>query len=366
MKAYQIKVTVKGSKPPVWRRMIIPAGITFDQFSNMINEAMEWSGYHLYSFTFSKLGVCFEKIDEEWDIDDEKALESREYQIDDFMESQKSFMYTYDFGDDWEHTITVEKVIEDYDQDCAQVIKFKGNSFPEDCGGVWGYEDLQEILEDPEHPEYEMMSEWFENMSPGEYDMDAINEILYDLGTGERIELPEETDVLIVVDMQNDFIDGTLGTKEAQAIVPKVVKKIEEFEGLLLFTKDTHEENYLETQEGRNLPVKHCIRGTEGWELHPDIAKWVEREELVTEKAGFGSTELSAMLGMFSMDVKVNSITLVGLCTDICVISNAIMLKSFVREVPIIVDASCCAGVTPESHENALRAMEMCQITVER
>lgn len=369
MKAYQIKVTIKDSKPPVWRRMLIPAGITFHQLSNMINVAMEWGGYHLYNFSFSKLGVHFQEKNDDWDmmsIIPMETLDSREHFIDSYLESQKSFTYTYDFGDDWRHVITVEDVIEDYDQDCAQVIKFKGNSFPEDCGGVWGYYELMETLDNPESPEYDDALEWYEEMSPEEYDLDVINEILYDLGLEESMNLLEGADILIVVDMQNDFINGSLGTKEAEAIVPKVSKKIEEFEGLVLFTKDTHDENYPETQEGKNLPVAHCIRGTKGWEIHPSIAKWVEDEDTVIEKNTFGSVNLAGMLGMMNSSVEIKSITLVGLCTDICVISNAMLLKSFMPEVPLIVDVSCCAGVTPESHENALKAMEMCQIRVER
>lgn len=368
MKAYQIKVTVKGAKPPVWRRMIIPAGITFSQFSAMINEAMQWSGYHLYSFEFTKLGLCFEELEDDWNVGFMETLEAREYRIDSYMDIQKSFTYIYDFGDDWKHTVTVEKVIDDYQEDGARVIKFKGNGFPEDCGGIWGYYELLERLEDPNDPEYEMLSEWYENMNPEEYDMDVVNQILRDLemeGNAKVPDLQEEADVLLVVDMQNDFIDGALGTKEAQEIVAKVDKKIEEFDGVILFTQDTHGENYLDTQEGKNLPVSHCIRGTKGWEIHPVIAKWIEREECVIEKDAFGSPELAAMLTMMSLDVKIKSITLVGLCTDICVISNAILLKSFMPEVPVIVDASCCAGVTPESHENALRAMEVCQVSVE-
>lgn len=368
MRAYQIKVTMKGSKPPVWRRMLIPAGITFQQLSNMINTAMEWGGYHLYSFDFTKLGIYFQEKTDDWDMmsfGSTETLDAAEYQIDSYMESQKSFTYIYDFGDDWKHVITVENVIEDYDDNCARVIKFKGNSFPEDCGGLWGYYELMETLADSDDPEYENALEWYENMCPEEYDMDVINERLYDLGTGGVVEYLKDTDVLIVVDMQNDFIDGALGTKEAQAIVSNVDKKIEEFEGFVLFTKDTHDEKYMETQEGKNLPVPHCIRGTKGWEIHPSIAKWVEREEIVIEKAGFGSPDLAAMLSMMNQDIKIKSITLVGVCTDICVISNAMLLKSFMPEVPIIVDASCCAGVTPESHENALKAMEVCQIKIE-
>ena len=168
--------------------------------------------------------------------------------------------------------------------------------------------------------------------------------------------------VLVVVDMQKDFIDGALGTKEAQAIVPHVVEKIENFDGWVIAMRDTHGENYLQTAEGQKLPVTHCIEGTDGWQLHPDIAALISRKPI--DKPTFGSTELAKLLEKCHSDHTIDSITLVGLCTDICVISNALLLKAVLPEVPIFVDASCCAGVTPESHENALRAMEMCQITV--
>ncbi len=166
--------------------------------------------------------------------------------------------------------------------------------------------------------------------------------------------------VLVVVDMQNDFIDGALGTKEAVAIVPKVVEKIRNFDGRVLFTRDTHKEDYLDTQEGKKLPVAHCIKGTEGWELHPEIEAL--RKEDALDKPTFGSTQLGCILK--EMD-GLESVTFVGLCTDICVISNAMIAKAFIPEVPVIVDASCCAGVTPQSHKNALEAMKMCQIICE-
>lgn len=175
-------------------------------------------------------------------------------------------------------------------------------------------------------------------------------------------------DVLVVIDMQNDFIDGALGTKEAVAIVPKVVEKIKNFDGKVFYTRDTHEENYLETQEGKKLPVMHCIRGTKGWELHPQIAELCTGD--ILNKPSFGSTELGYMINEYRRNLRalkterVETITLVGLCTDICVISNAMILKAFFPEKSIIVDASCCAGVTPESHKNALEAMKMCQIEV--
>ena len=164
---------------------------------------------------------------------------------------------------------------------------------------------------------------------------------------------------LIVVDMQKDFIDGALGTKEAQAIVPNVRKKIEEFDGEVIFTRDTHHKDYLSTQEGRNLPVEHCIEGTAGWEIDKSLQPFCKG--LVVNKPTFGSMALAEEIWERG---DAQEITLVGLCTDICVISNAMLLKAAMPEVPIIVDRACCAGVTPQSHENALEAMKMCQITI--
>lgn len=174
--------------------------------------------------------------------------------------------------------------------------------------------------------------------------------------------------ILVVVDMQNDFIDGALGTKEAQAIVPKVVKKIQDFEGRIIFTRDTHGENYMDTQEGKKLPVIHCVKGTKGWELHPQIEAL--RKEEPVDKPTFGSAALGSLLLAQDNELKargekgIEEITLIGLCTDICVISNAMLIKAFLPEVPVAVDAKCCAGVTPKSHENALEAMKMCQIQI--
>lgn len=173
--------------------------------------------------------------------------------------------------------------------------------------------------------------------------------------------------LLIVVDMQNDFIDGALGTKEAVAIVPNVVQKIKEYvqQGdKIIFTKDTHFDGYLDTQEGRNLPVEHCIKGTPGHEICDEIKQIVDLDDYkVYEKLTFGSSELAGDLaaGMYS---DAEEITLIGLCTDICVISNAMLCKTFLTETPVCVAADCCAGVTPDSHNNALKAMEMCQIKI--
>lgn len=167
--------------------------------------------------------------------------------------------------------------------------------------------------------------------------------------------------ILIVVDMQNDFIDGALGTKEAEKIVANVKEKIDTYRSNndeVIFTRDTHFEDYLETQEGKNLPVKHCIKDTFGWQISSklDVA-----DSVVIDKPTFGSTKLIEYL-LSKQDIS--EIQLVGLCTDICVISNAFLLKAALPEVLISVDSRCCAGVTPESHNRALESMKTCQIMV--
>ena len=173
--------------------------------------------------------------------------------------------------------------------------------------------------------------------------------------------------VLIVVDMQKDFVDGSLGTPEAQAIVPLVAETIKQFADpntVCIFTKDTHPINYMQTLEGKNLPVAHCIFGSNGWQLEPRIAVAAGSAKII-DKPSFGSVELANLLAdRAKAGEAIESITLVGLCTDICVISNAMLLKAFLPEVPIIVESALCAGVTPESHTRALEAMKMCQITV--
>jgi len=205
---------------------------------------------------------------------------------------------------------------------------------------------------------------------------------------------------LIVVDMQNDFVTGALGSAAAARIVPKVAEKIRahrEAGGAVVFTLDTHGADYLETAEGRKLPVEHCIKGTDGWFLYPEIAALAGRDPAAEdpaiaenfaiadtpaiaespiirtaladgisfiEKSTFGSVELARALADENEKTGIESVTLVGLCTDICVIANAMLLKAFLPETPIRVDAACCAGSTPEAHAAALAAMRSCQIEV--
>lgn len=167
--------------------------------------------------------------------------------------------------------------------------------------------------------------------------------------------------VLCVIDMQNDFIDGALGTKEAEAILENVKAKIDFYRNngdTVIFTRDTHTEEYMNTQEGKNLPVPHCIKNTRGWEVSSEL---ITEGSVIIDKPTFGSYELTEHIATLS---DVEAIELIGLCTDICVISNAMLLKAKFTETPISVDSSCCAGVTPESHLNALSAMKICQIEI--
>ncbi len=170
--------------------------------------------------------------------------------------------------------------------------------------------------------------------------------------------------ILIVVDMQKDFVDGALGSPEAQDIVGNVVNKIDKFDGDIIATYDTHPENYMETQEGKNLPVPHCIKGTDGWKLDSRVQSALDKREYKTiEKPTFGSTELVEYIKA-NYNPQEIEIELIGLCTDICVVSNALLMKASFLETKVSVDASCCAGVTPDSHNAALTTMKMCQVNV--
>ena len=163
--------------------------------------------------------------------------------------------------------------------------------------------------------------------------------------------------ILIVVDMQNDFVSGSLGTAEARDIVTNVRTKLDSFDGDVIFTRDTHNEEYLKTNEGKHLPVEHCIKGSRGWEIIDELKPYVKK---VIDKPTFGSTELVEYLKTKNYD----SFELCGLCTDICVVSNALLIKANFYEAEVSVDSTCCAGVTVNSHNSALETMKMCQIEV--
>lgn len=171
--------------------------------------------------------------------------------------------------------------------------------------------------------------------------------------------------ILVVIDMQNDFVTGALGTKEAEAIVPRVVKRIEEAEESgeeIIFTRDTHGDDYSVTREGRRLPVSHCIKGSSGWMIVPELGKSANGH-LIVDKPTFGSEALPDLIRNICGGAP-EELELIGLCTDICVISNTMVLKAAFPEAEISVRASCCAGVTPESHRTALDAMSACQIDI--
>lgn len=170
---------------------------------------------------------------------------------------------------------------------------------------------------------------------------------------------------LVVVDLQKDFVDGALGTPEAVAMLPALEEKLRGFDGVVLATMDTHGPDYLETSEGRKLPIVHCVEGTPGWALDARIAPLLkEKHAEIFKKPTFGSVALAEELVRRAKQGLVASVEFVGLCTDICVVSNALLLKAFLPELPILVDSRCCAGVTPKSHEAALSTMRSCQIEV--
>ena len=166
----------------------------------------------------------------------------------------------------------------------------------------------------------------------------------------------------VVVDMQKDFIDGSLGTREAQEMLPRMVDRLTEIQARkdsdIIFTMHTHGSDYLETQEGKNLPVQHCIKGTDGWQIAAALQVFAERAVAIVEKPSFG------YIGWQDIGKGYDEITMGGLCTDICVISNAMLLKAFFPEIRLRIDSTCCAGVTAESHNNALQSMKMCQMDI--
>lgn len=170
---------------------------------------------------------------------------------------------------------------------------------------------------------------------------------------------------LIMIDIQNDFVTGVLGTKEAQQMLPRLMEKAGSFQGEILMTQDTHFENYLETQEGKLLPVSHCIKGTKGWEFVPELEELrQQRKAKVYQKSCFGSIRLAEDLKAAYEEGQLDGVELAGLCTDICVVSNALLIKAFLPEIPVIVDAGCCAGVTVEKHMAALEVMRSCQVII--
>ena len=172
--------------------------------------------------------------------------------------------------------------------------------------------------------------------------------------------------ILLVIDVQNDFIDGALGTKEAIATLPNIIKKINNFDGEVIFTRDIHDENYLSTQEGKYLPVLHCIKNTYGWQIAKEADDYRVKNKCMTfDKGVFGSIECAEYVKDQFENGNIDKITLIGYCTDICVVSNALIIKALCPELEIHVDSTCCAGVTPDKHKAALETMASCQIIID-
>ena len=208
MKAYQLKITIKGSKPPIWRRCIVPAGLSFSQFTLALREIMGWCGYHLSEYKFQNLQVSLVENAGEDDFGSwktEEELDSSEYLIDEFFEDVKSFTYIYDFGDDWEHKIDIEKVIPDYEHDYPMVIKYKGDCLPEDCGGIWGYYNLLDTLQNPDDPEYESMKEWYGADEDYVYDLEAVNRRL-----SRMVKTSKEIAPITEQELSEKWFDGKL------------------------------------------------------------------------------------------------------------------------------------------------------------
>ncbi|MBQ6415298.1 MAG: plasmid pRiA4b ORF-3 family protein [Butyrivibrio sp.] len=176
MKAYQLKVTIKKSKPPIWRRCIVPGEISFSQLTHILRKVIGWSGYHLseYSFNGLKIKLVENASEDDW-MWDYEVLDSSEYLIDDFFSAAKSFSYVYDFGDWWDHEVKIEKIIEDHENNYPIVTKYKGITPPEDCGGIYGYYQMMDTLSDSKNPEYEEMKEWYGDDSEYEYNLEAVN-----------------------------------------------------------------------------------------------------------------------------------------------------------------------------------------------
>ena len=175
--------------------------------------------------------------------------------------------------------------------------------------------------------------------------------------------------ILLVIDMQKDFVDQALGTPEALAIVPNVVAKINEYKArgdVIIATRDTHADSYMDTQEGKNLPVVHCVEETDGWQLDDAVQAAMPEDATIVNKPTFGSTDLVKIIGEYVAQYGQPNVhvEIIGLCTDICVVSNALLQKAFYPEMPITLDAKCCAGVTPATHDAAIATMRMCQINV--
>ncbi len=216
MKAYQLKITINNSKPPIWRRCIVPAGLSFSQLTLVMHTVMGWCGYHLSEYSFRNMEVALleEPEDTFMGFSPMMELNASEYLIDEFFDEVKSFTYTYDFGDDWSHRVQIEKVIYDYEHDYPVVLKFKGDTPPEDCGGIWGYYELLDVVDNPQHPEHDEVSEWYESSRNLPYNIDDVNAALAKMKkTSKKIKPISENE------LYDKFFKGKL--RFDQVVVPK-------------------------------------------------------------------------------------------------------------------------------------------------
>ena len=217
MKAYQMKITIKDSHPPIWRRFIVPAGLSFSQLSVVLNEIMGWSGYHMFSFEFYKRMIRIEEEDEfdgfddYYDFDDSLVLDAASTLIDEHLDAEDRFTYIYDFGDDWRHAVVVEKVIEDYEHNYPVVIKFKGNGPFEDCGGIDGYYNMLEILKDPSNPDYEAIKNWTNTRNHRTFNIECVNDTLEMLALGNEKSKPMQR-----AQIYEEFLTKGKGFKQIQ------------------------------------------------------------------------------------------------------------------------------------------------------
>lgn len=238
MKAYQLKVTIKDSHPPIWRRVIVPAGLSFSQLGIVLNETMDWSGAHLFCFEFHKLGLRIEELDEDFIPEDMDADEASEVIIDAYLDQEEKFTYVYDFGDDWRHTVVVEKIIEDYDKNYPVVLKYKGETPIEDCGGIYDFYDKQRILEDPSDPEYEEIREWASAGLTDSFELEEMNGRLKELCLTK-----EKSKPMSQCEIYADLLDKSRGFKS--------IEGVEEYIGGADFDEFGDEDEYGDVEEMR-------------------------------------------------------------------------------------------------------------------
>ncbi len=222
MKAYQFKITLKGSKPPIWRRVIVPAGISFSQFAVIINEIMGWNGQHLYEFNFDPLDLTFSE-----DYDDSGMLDESDASwnvIDEYVEDCPKFEYVYDFGDDWRHVIKMEQIIDSYAFNYPMVIKYKGDMLVDDCGGIYGYYEMLEALEDEDHPEHEQMQEWIGDIEDYEFDLDDVNEELKQFELLDEYDAPMSYMKIMEEQMKGNYAFKRIDFEDEDAYEDKVTE----------------------------------------------------------------------------------------------------------------------------------------------